>query len=90
HVLNNSALLAFAVTRGDGDFARSITLAVSGGWDTDSVGATVGSITGALTGAAALPPRWIDPLRDSLATSVPGFDHARFSELAARTLAVTR
>jgi ADP-ribosylglycohydrolase len=90
HVLNNAALLAFALTRGDGDFARSITLAVSGGWDTDSVGATVGSITGALTGAAALPPSWITPLRDSLATSVPGFDRVRFTDLATRTLAVSR
>jgi ADP-ribosylglycohydrolase len=88
HALNNSALLAFALTRGGGDFERSITLAVSGGWDTDSVGATVGSITGALTGAEGLPARWIEPLHDSLATSVPGFDGATFSELAARTLAV--
>ncbi|WP_431277752.1 ADP-ribosylglycohydrolase family protein [Leifsonia poae] len=89
HAVNNSALLAFALTRGDGDFERTITLAVSGGWDTDSVGATAGSIAGALTGAAALPARWIDPLHDSLATSIPGFDGARFSELAERTLAVS-
>ncbi len=85
HAVNNSALLAFAVTRGAGDFARSITLAVSGGWDTDSVGATVGSIAGALTGAAALPARWIDPLQDRLETSVPGFANVRFTDLADRT-----
>ncbi|AAT89468.1 conserved hypothetical protein [Leifsonia xyli subsp. xyli str. CTCB07] len=72
HSLNNSALLAFALTRGDGDFARTITLAVSGGWDTDSVGATAGSISGALTGAAGLPAAWIDPLDDRLASSIPG------------------
>jgi ADP-ribosylglycohydrolase len=90
HVLNNSALLAFALARGAGDFERTITLAVSGGWDTDSVGATAGSITGALTGASALPARWIDPLRDRLATSVPGFDGTRFSDLALRTLAVSQ
>ena len=90
HVLNNAALLAFALVRGDGDFERTITLAVSGGWDTDSVGATAGSLAGALCGAAALPGRWIDPLQDRLATSVPGFAGARFTELAARTLAVSR
>jgi ADP-ribosylglycohydrolase len=90
HAVNNSALLAFALTRGAGDFERTITLAVSGGWDTDSVGATAGSIAGALTGASALPARWIDPLHDSLATSIPGFAGARFSDLAARTLAVAR
>ncbi|MGO4534333.1 ADP-ribosylglycohydrolase family protein [Leifsonia sp. 2MCAF36] len=88
HVLNNAALLAFALARGAGEFERTITLAVSGGWDTDSVGATAGSIAGALTGAAALPGRWIDPLHDRLATSVPGFSDVRFSELARRTRGV--
>lgn len=88
HVLNNAALLAFALMRGAGRFERTITLAVSGGWDTDSVGATAGSIAGALTGAATLPARWIDPLHDRLATSVPGFADVRFSELARRTGAV--
>ncbi|QJA00034.1 ADP-ribosylglycohydrolase family protein [Leifsonia sp. PS1209] len=86
HVLGNSAVLAFALTRGAGDFERTITLAVSGGWDTDSVGATAGSIAGAVTGARALPARWIDPLHDTLATSVPGFSGVRFSDLAERTL----
>lgn len=90
HVRNNAALLAFALTRGAGDFERTITLAVSGGWDTDSVGATAGALAGAVTGAAALPPRWIDPLDDRLATSVPGFSGTRFSDLARRTLEVSR
>ena len=90
HVLNNAALLAFALARGAGDFERTITLAVSGGWDTDSVGATAGAISGALNGAKALPPKWTDPLDDRLATSVPGFAGARFSDLAARTLEVAR
>lgn len=88
HALNNSALLAFALTRGNGNFAATVTAAVSGGWDTDSVGATAGSISGALTGASALPPEWIDPLQNRLASSVPGFDGIGFDELARRTLAV--
>ncbi|MEU6248850.1 ADP-ribosylglycohydrolase family protein [Glycomyces sp. NPDC047010] len=86
HVLNNAALLAFALARGAGDFRRTITLAVSGGWDTDSVGATAGAITGAITGAKALPAEWISPLDDRYATSVPGFAGATFTALAARTL----
>jgi len=86
HALNNSALLAFALTRGAGDFVDSISLAVTGGLDTDSVGATVGSITGAIAGASGLPGEWITPLRNRLATSVPGFDDVRFDDLAARTL----
>ncbi|MCC3763405.1 ADP-ribosylglycohydrolase family protein [Glycomyces sp. TRM65418] len=89
HVLPNAALLAFALTRGAGDFHRTITLAVSGGWDTDSVGATAGAVTGALTGAEALPHEWIGPLDDRLATSVPGFAGARFTALAIRTVEVS-
>ncbi|MGG7509275.1 ADP-ribosylglycohydrolase family protein [Plantibacter sp. YIM 135249] len=89
HVLNNAALLAFALVRGDGDFQTTVTTAVSGGWDTDSVGATAGSIAGALTGAASLPLAWIDPLHNRLASSIPGFDGIGFDELARRTVAVT-
>jgi ADP-ribosylglycohydrolase len=88
HVLNNAALLAFALTRSGGDFETAITLAVTGGWDTDSTGATAGSICGALAGASALPDRWIAPLKNRLASSVPGFDGSGFDELARRTVAV--
>ncbi len=89
HVLNNAAALAFALVRGAGDFSATITTAVTSGWDTDSVGATAGSIAGAATGATALPPQWTDPLRNRLASSVPGFDGIGFDTLAARTLALT-
>ena len=57
HVLNNAALMASALARSGGDFGAAICAAVAGGWDTDSTGATVGSVCGALAGAAALPPR---------------------------------
>jgi len=88
HVLNNAAVLAYALVRGDGDYASTITTAVTGGWDTDSVGATAGSLAGALTGAPALPSEWIAPLRNRLASSVPGFDGIGFDTLAARTVAL--
>lgn len=90
HVLNNAALLALALTRGDGDYATTITTAVTGGWDTDSTGATAGSLAGALTGAKALPAQWVDPLRNRLATTIPGFDGIGFDTLADRTLALAR
>lgn len=88
HVLNNAALLALALTRGAGDYATTITTAVTGGWDTDSTGATAGSLAGALTGAKALPAQWIEPLRNRLATTIPGFDGIGFDTLAARTVAL--
>jgi ADP-ribosylglycohydrolase len=89
HVLNNAALLAFALVRSEGDFSRAVTLAVSGGWDTDSTGATAGAVCGALAGASALPPAFIDPLHNRLASSMPGFDGIGFDDLARRTRAVS-
>jgi ADP-ribosylglycohydrolase len=88
HSLNNTALVAYALEAGGGDFDRSICLTVMGGWDTDSNGATVGAITGALTGAAGLAPRWTDPLQGRLVTSIPDAGDLTFDALTERTLAV--
>ncbi|MFD5102695.1 ADP-ribosylglycohydrolase family protein [Streptomyces albidochromogenes] len=83
HVLPNAALIAAALTHADGDFTGSICRAVSGGWDTDSNGATAGSVAGLLAGSPrALPARWTDPLRNRLATSVAGLDGIGFDTLA--------
>ncbi|MFE0189494.1 ADP-ribosylglycohydrolase family protein [Streptomyces sp. NPDC058989] len=89
HAVPNAALLAAALTHADGDFTGSICRAVSGGWDTDSNGATAGSLAGLLAGSpAALPERWTRPLRNRLATSVAGLDGIGFDALAARTAAL--
>ncbi|MEO3977198.1 ADP-ribosylglycohydrolase family protein [Streptomyces sp. CAU 1734] len=86
HVIPNTALLAAALTHADGDFTGSICRAVSGGWDTDSNGATAGSLAGLLAGdPGALPRRWTAPLRNRLATSVAGFDGIGFDTLARLT-----
>lgn len=90
HVLNNAALMAFALARSDGDLGEGICLAVTGGWDTDSVGASVGSVCGGLAGARRLPDRWTAPLADRLASSLPGSDGLAFDDLAARTARMAR
>ena len=89
HVLNNVALTTLALAWSKGDFAESICLVVSGGWDTDSNGATVGAVTGALAGARGLPREWVDPLQNRLVTSIPGFSTVGFDELARRTAALS-
>ena len=88
HVLNNAAVVALALAASGHDFSRAITAAVSAGWDTDSNGATVGGLVGALTGASALPVRWTRPLKGRIASSLRGFDGATFDGLASRTLAL--
>ncbi|NED97406.1 ADP-ribosylglycohydrolase family protein [Phytoactinopolyspora alkaliphila] len=90
HVLNNTALLVAALAYGEGDFAHTITLVVSGGWDTDSNGASAGSLIGALTGAAALPEYWTVPLHNRVSSSLNGFDGIGFDTLSWRTLTVAQ
>ncbi len=85
HTINNAALVAAAVLSSRGDFERAICNVVMGGWDTDSNGATVGSIMGTMLGAEALPVKWISPLKNRIRSSLRGFDKAGLSELARRT-----
>ncbi|CAL9428158.1 hypothetical protein SUDANB15_01980 [Streptomyces sp. enrichment culture] len=83
HAVPNTALITAALTHADGDFTGSVCRAVSGGWDTDSNGATAGSIAGLLAGSpAALPDRWTAPLKNRLATSVGDFHGTGFDVLA--------
>ncbi|MFB4271779.1 ADP-ribosylglycohydrolase family protein [Nonomuraea sp. GTA35] len=81
HTINNAALVAATLIHGRGDFTATIAGAVAGGWDTDSAGATAGAVAGALNGG--VPERW--RMRDSLASSLTGFDGVGLAELAART-----
>ncbi|MCL8010610.1 ADP-ribosylglycohydrolase family protein [Streptomyces sp. AS02] len=86
HAIPNTALIAAALTHANGDFTGSICRAVSGGWDTDSNGATAGSIAALLTGTpAALPHHWTAPLKNRLATSVADFNGTGFDALAQLT-----
>ncbi|MGW7099760.1 ADP-ribosylglycohydrolase family protein [Streptomyces sp. NPDC054883] len=80
HAVPNTALVAAALTHADGDFSRSVCRAVSGGWDTDSNGATAGSLAALVAGA--VPHRWAAPLKNRLATTVAGFDGVGFDTLA--------
>jgi ADP-ribosylglycohydrolase len=86
HTINNAAVVAAGLLWGAGDFARTVGLVVQAGWDTDSNGATAGSVYGALHGARALPPAWVEPLGDLVRSAIVGFDNSRISDLAERTL----
>ncbi|MER6977100.1 ADP-ribosylglycohydrolase family protein [Streptomyces carpinensis] len=86
HTVPNAAVLTAGLLHGDGDFTRTVALTVRGGLDTDSNGATAGSVAGVLIGAEAIPRQWKDPLEDTVRSAVFGFDGVRISELAERTL----
>lgn len=90
HTINNALLVVLGLLYGEGDYSRSISIAVMGGWDTDCNGATVGSVLGAMMGAEALPRRWTDPLNNRTRSAVIGFDNSAFTALAQRSLVVNR
>lgn len=88
HTINNAAIIAAGLLWGDGDYTATVGLTVQGGWDTDSNGATAGSVAGVLLGAGRLPDHFIAPLDDRVRSALFGFDHSSISALAARTAAI--
>jgi ADP-ribosylglycohydrolase len=90
HAVPNTALIAAALTHAGGDFSGSVCRAVSGGWDTDSNGATAGGIAGLLAGSpCALPDRWTTPLKNRLSTTIKDFNGIGFDALAHLTHELT-
>lgn len=90
HTISNAAVVAAALLWGEGDFTRTIGLAVEAGLDTDCDGATAGSVFGALHGTASLPGTWIDPLHDLMHSAISGFDNSSITDLARRTAALAQ
>lgn len=88
HTNNNAAACAAALVFGKGDFRATLSAAVSCGWDTDCNGATLGSIMGALYGAAAIPADLKEPLHDTLYSFIPRFHPTSIADCAKRSLAV--
>ena len=85
HTVNNAAVVAAGLLWGEGSYLAAVSRTVMSGWDTDSNGATVGSVAGILAGTAGLPAHLVDPLHDRTRSALFGFDRSSISELAART-----
>ncbi len=66
------------------DAGDAICLQVMQGNDTDSYGATAGSIAGLLFGAGSLDPGWLAPFNDDLRTALALFHERSLSLVAAR------
>jgi ADP-ribosylglycohydrolase len=83
--VNNAALITLGLLWGDG-FVGSVGLTIAGGRDTDSAGATVGSVYGAIHGSAAIPPELVGHTHVHVRSAVRDFDRVTIAELAHRTL----
>ena len=67
-VHQNIAFSVAALLLGDGDFSKSICLAVNFGCDTDCTGATVGAILGIIS-PDGIPKKWLKPIGSNLVVS---------------------
>ncbi|MBN2852535.1 MAG: ADP-ribosylglycohydrolase family protein [Clostridia bacterium] len=65
---SNIGLMLVGWLFGEGDFSKSICIAVGCGEDTDCTGATLGAILGIINGADAIPQKWLDPIGDEIKT----------------------
>ena len=86
HTISNAMIVAAALLYGNGDYGKSICMAVETGFDTDCNGATVGSILGMANGIESVPEYWVKPINDTLHTSIFGINTVKISDRVKLTL----
>ena len=86
HTISNAMIVAASLLYGEGDYSKSICMAVEAGFDTDCNGATVGSIVGITNGEGRIPDEWKAPINDTLETTIFGITMVKISECAKRTI----
>lgn len=72
HVISNAMIVIAALLYGEGDFGKSICMAVQTAFDTDCNGATVGSILGMRGGIDCIDEYWRKPINGKIHTSIFG------------------
>ncbi len=87
-VFPNNAVNALALLYGDGDFDKTITIAVMAGWDTDTNAGDVGPVMGIVLGRGAISAKWTEPIGNTFRCDVKGAEEWQIDELARRTVAV--
>ena len=65
----NIGFVILALVYGEGDFGKSIILAVNCGDDTDCTAGTVGAILGIVHGFSGIPEKWTEPIGDTIQTT---------------------
>ncbi len=87
HVLNNLALVVWALLSYQDDYAAAIGEVVAAGLDTDCNAATVGGLWGLFHGE--VPERWTEPWRGEVGVSLAGHDRIQLGALVNRTVELT-
>lgn len=86
HTISNAMIVVAALLYGEGDYGKSICMAVETGFDTDCNGATVGSVLGMAKGIDNFSEYWKKPINDTLHTSIFGVGTVKISDMAKKTL----
>ena len=79
-------IVVAALLYGKGDYAKSICMAVETGFDTDCNGATVGSVLGMANGISTIPDYWMQPIKDTLQTTIMGVGTVKVSDRVKMTI----
>ena len=86
HTISNAMIVVTSLLYGEGDFSKSICMAVEAGFDTDCNGATVGSILGMANGTKSISELWSAPINNKLHTSIFGVGTVSIAECVEKTL----
>lgn len=86
HTISNAMIVAAALLYGNGDYGKSIGMAVQTGFDTDCNGATVGSVLGMRNGISGISEEWSAPIQGTLETTIFGMGKVSIEEMVDITM----
>lgn len=86
HTISNAMIVTAALLYGEGDFGKSICIAVGMAFDTDCNGATVGSILGMRNSIDGIDEYWKKPINGKINTSIFGVDTVDIEKAVDKTL----
>ena len=86
HTISNAMIVTAALLYGEGDFGKSICMAVEAAFDTDCNGATVGSIIGMRNGVECISEYWAKPVNNTIDTSIFGVGKVSVMDCVEKTL----
>ncbi len=86
HVISNAMIVVAGLLYGEGDFGKSICIAVNMAFDTDCNGATVGSILGMRGGIDCIDDYWKKPVNNKIHTSIFGVGTVDIEKAVEKTM----
>ncbi len=82
HLYPNFCCVIASLWFGEGDFDKTMRIVSAMGFDVDCNAGEVGTVLGIIKGAAGLPSKWVEPLKNELKTYVKGFERVQITKLA--------